>query len=170
MDINKLLIDNLEDIPQVEAKTAVVLPDGRSGFLYPSGTIKDDKGRFLVQQQPGHAQAFDRDTAREAVKKREAIRATAFQQAIIDGAGASDLSGGVEYLAKQLVEVAKSGQGRDKIQAVKELVRHAGLAGDLGRGGSVHGVGSSGGVGLDGEAVRALNVILPYLRDRITGS
>ncbi len=37
-----LLIDDLDNIPKVEVKTAIVLADGREGWLHPKGSKYSD--------------------------------------------------------------------------------------------------------------------------------
>lgn len=170
-----LIIEDLNDLPEVAAKTAVILQDksrpdllGVGGFIHPGGDIRNSKGHYLAAP-PWSAGAWTGDEARAAVKKREALRSEAIQDAIIRGTGAEDLAGGVGRLAAEIVKIVKSGrQDRDKIQAFKELMRFAGLAYDLGRG-SGPDLGGSGGSGLSSEAIQALNVILPAIEAKIRG-
>lgn len=166
MEDNTIILDSLDNLPKVEEKTAVVLPDGRSGFLYPKGDIRNSSGSYMVRPPYGN-ESWTRDTARQAVKKREELRSEAIQHAIIAGTGAKDLAGGVERLGREIVKVVLNGQGRDKVVAFKELMRHGAMAGDLGRGGAVGGQGSGGSGGLSPEAWGALNRLLPILRDRL---
>ena len=166
--IDPIVLDSFENIPIVEAKTAVILPDGLAGFLHPSGTITNEKGHFITNHQRGVAKPFDRDSARMANKKRESMRSAAVQAAIISGTGARDIGEGVSVLSVALVKIITSpkSQNRDKILAFKELMRFGGLAYDLGRG-SGPGGPVSGGQGLTSEAIHALNVLLPAINNRL---
>ncbi len=164
-----VIIQDLNDLPDPPAvKTSVILPDGRRGFHHPDGTIRGARGQFIVKPA-WSAPAFTGDLAREAVKKREAIRRASVIDAIIEGTGAEDLPGGLRALARGLVSIALEGsQDRDRIQAYKELMRHGGLSGDLARLQGPGAGGSSPG-GLSPGAVSALNYLLPALEARIRG-
>ena len=165
----QIIIEDINNLPDPPSqKTPVILPDGRQGNMYPDGTIRGARGQFIVKPS-WSAPAFTGDLAREAVKKREALRREAVVNAILDGTGAKDLSGGLKVLAQSLVSIALEGsQDRDRITAYKELMRHGGLSGDLARLQSGGSGGSSPG-GLSPGAISALNYLLPVLEARARG-
>ena len=150
-------------------KTRIKLWDGREGYKYPSGAIKDLKGRFLVAHQPGAARRITRYNSSEFHKKKSALRSAAVQAAIINGTASVDIAGGIENLTNEIVSIITSNDAapRDKIQAFKELMRFGGLADDLTRGGSAAPGAYNGGSALSGEAIEALNTILPILERRL---
>lgn len=168
-DKDLIILEDLDNIPSVDYKTAVILPDGRQGFLHPSGTIKDGRGLFMVQKQAGAVRAFDREGARAARIKRETLRSEAIQQAILNGTASEDLAGGIGKLAAAMVQIVLEGkQDRDKIKAFSELMRFGGLAYDLSRGGQAEN-GQGQAQNLSSEAVEALNFLLPTLEKRLKG-
>lgn len=165
--MDTLIIDSLDNVPAVQEKTPVILPDGRRGFLHPSGSIKDGAGKFLVQHQPGAAPAFNRERGRAAAIKKEELRSLAIQAAVVQGTGAADLAGGVARLAAELVNIVVGEYApRDKIKAFTELMRFGGLAYDLGRSNNDNSA-VPGAPGMSQEAVKALNYLLPALEDRV---
>jgi hypothetical protein len=166
-DTTFLIIEDMDSVPVVDIKTAVQLPDGRQGYLYPSGTIHKPNGAFLTWRQKGAVRPFDGDSARAAVKKRESLRSEAVQAAIISGTAAKDINEGVARLAAELVQVVLKGrQDRDKIQGFKELMKFAGLAYDLGRQSMSPG-GQDTDISLSPGALSALNYLLPALEKRL---
>jgi hypothetical protein len=114
-----LQIIDLDDLPVVEGKTAIVVPDGREGWLYPSGVIKDKRGKFMFQ--PKNSKPFTSDTAKSAVLARERQKREAALAAVEEG-------GGWKALFSTQVEIAKDPKrGRDATTAVKELQRASGV-------------------------------------------
>lgn len=126
--IEILVIEDLAQLPTVDIKTAVVLPDGREGYLHPSGVIKNSKGHFMFGGEiNGGALPFNSASASEAVTIREEAKNNAVLEALAEH-GAGNWVDGVKKLAQVQVKIAsKESNRRDATNAFIELLKIAGI-------------------------------------------
>lgn len=128
MTIDILVLEDLDNLPKVTEKTAVRLPDGREGYLYPSGVIKNSRGHFMLGAElNGGALRFNSATASQAVSMRERIKDSAVEEAIKEH-GNGDLQLGIQKLINVQVQIAsKEKNRRDSTAALMELLKIGGF-------------------------------------------
>jgi len=146
--------EQVEDPPKVEAKTRVQLPDGREGWLHPSGSITNEAGRWITRP-PQSAPRITAHSAYELHQKRRDVASAAVRRAIIERTGAQGLPGGIQRLAQVQVDIAlDQTAGYNSTRAFRELLAAGGLLGPE---------AVEGRPGISGEATEAINAVLPVM-------
>ena len=170
-----LVIDDLDNLPEVEEKTEVRLPGsvtlkpGDQAFLYPDGVIRNQRGSWVVKPPPEHgsAPAFTPDSAREAVRERERMKEKAVEAAIAKH-GKGDVRRGLEKLVGVQVKIASDKeQGFNSTRALERLLQWGGYAAQKGQqligAGNGHGIA----IGLSQEEKETLSAILDIARRKL---
>lgn len=160
-----LELEDLDNLPTVDIKTNVLLPDGRVGVLWPNGHIRSaETGSWMVKPKDG-AHSFTSDTGREAVSIREQIKDSAVEEALKEH-GNGDLKLGIKKLVAVQVNIAsKETNRRDATAALMELLKMGGFIRSKYTAETKE--GGSGPESLDNEDIRIVKVLLRRAKEMI---
>ena len=161
-DIDILEITDPDNLPTVEQKTPVRLPDGREGWLYPGGTVHNAQGHWMLGNNGG-APPFTSALASQAVTKREHMKDLAVENAIKEHGGGS-LRIGLEELVKVQVKIASNDKNRrDATNAFIELLKIGGFVKSKYTKEEV--TAPAGTVGLDSDDISILKMITARVKE-----
>lgn len=134
-------------------KTRVKLEDGREGWRYGNGDIRNDKGQVMRLREGARFGDPGLEPARlqaQAAERREEEARAAVREALKRGDEITWDMGWQRVAAVMLDIVYGGGKDGDKIRAVKVLAEMAGIDGKAGRAaaGSAAGTGAAAGSGV----------------------
>ena len=107
-------------------KEEVILEDGRVGYKYPGGEIRDAKGSYLVQP-PWAAPTFDSEVGTRAIQHRwDEIRQGAAEGAMIAAEADTERAAASVYTSEQGTLARDTEKGHASTKAAEFVFRAAG--------------------------------------------
>ncbi len=129
-DSDRRLFVDPDNIPDVAVKTAIVLPDGKEGWLHVGGDIRNDMGQFLVKPANA-APTITSDNAHLMLDRREEVKLEAIEAEITKGGRGNHLKG-IQRIAKVQYDIATDpGSGLNATRSADWLMKHGGYSSGL---------------------------------------